>query len=200
MVWSSLSPMMVSEVILQHSVSSLYHYERRKINYYPTRARMVPVVILTAILLFYGAANFFGAIIARFLIDKNLSWIMVAMSFLMSIVTGLLIFLGGNMILASLFIAVWGFAFGSVQVGWPTWITLAVPDEAESGGSVLVATTQLAITIGAGMGGLVFDHVGIEGTFGLGSLVWLCAAWAIWRTMKGRVWKAASTSGGMVHL
>lgn len=97
-------------------------------------------------------------------------------------------------------IAVWGFAFGSVQVGWPTWITLAVPDEAESGGSVLVATTQLAITIGAGMGGLVFDHVGIEGTFGLGSLVWLCAAWAIWRTMKGRVWKAASTSGGMVHL
>ncbi|MCF2494811.1 MULTISPECIES: MFS transporter [Dyadobacter] len=160
----------------------------------------VPVAILTTILLFYGAANFFGAIIARFMIDKNLSLTMVAMSFLMSIVTALLIFLGGNMILASLFIAVWGFAFGSVQVGWPTWITLAVPDEAESGGSVLVATTQLAITLGAGLGGLVFDHIGIGGTFGLGSLVWLCAAWAIWRAMKGRVWKAASASGGMVHL
>ncbi len=83
------------------------------------------------------------------------------------------------MILASLSIGVWRFAFGSVQVGWPTWITL-VPDEAESADSVLVATTQLAITLGAGLGGLVFDHVGIEGAFGLGSLVWLCAAWAIW--------------------
>jgi predicted MFS family arabinose efflux permease len=159
-----------------------------------------PVAILTTILLFYGAANFFGAIVARYMIDRNLSLTMVAMSLSMSMVTALLIFMGGNMILASLFIAVWGFAFGSVQVGWPTWITLAVPDEAESGGSVLVATTQLAITLGAGLGGLVFDHVGIEGTFGLGSLVWLCAAWAIWRAMKGRVWKAASASGGMVHL
>ncbi|WP_035333788.1 MFS transporter [Dyadobacter crusticola] len=92
----------------------------------------------------------------------------------MSIVTALLIFLGGSMVVTSLFIAVWGFAFGSVQVGWPTCISLAVPDEVESGGSVLVATTQLAITLGAGLGGLVFDPVGIEGTFGLGSLVWLC--------------------------
>ena len=160
----------------------------------------VPVGILTIILLVYGAANFFGAIIARFLIDKNLSFTMVTMPFSMAIVTVLLIFLGANMMLTAVLIALWGFAFGSVQVGWPTWITMAVPDEAESAGSVLVATTQLAITLGAGLGGLVFDQVGIVGTFGLGSLVWLGAAWAAWRALNGRVWKAASANPGMVHL
>ncbi len=160
----------------------------------------VPVGILTTILLFYGVANFLGAIIARFMLDKNFSLTMTLMPLLMCIVTALLVFLGSKMILAALFIALWGLAFGSVQVGWPTWITLAVPDEAESAGSLLVATTQLAITLGAGLGGLVFDQAGIEGTFGMGSLVWLFAAWAAGRALKGRVWKAASAKGGMVHV
>lgn len=160
----------------------------------------VPIGILTTILLFYGVANFFGAIVARFLLDRNFSLTMTLMPLLMCVVTALLVFLGSSMILASLFIALWGLAFGSVQVGWPTWITLAVPDQAESGGSVLVATTQLAITLGAGLGGLAFDHVGIEGTFGLGSLVWLLAAMTAGRALRGKIWKASSASGSVVHV
>lgn len=160
----------------------------------------VLVSILTTILLFYGVANFFGAIVARFMLNKNFSKTMTLMPFLMSIVTMLLVFLGSDMILAALFIALWGLAFGIVQVGWPTWITLAVPDQAESGGSILVATTQLAITLGAGLGGFVFDRMGIEGTFGLGSLVWLFAALAAWRALRGKSWSASAATGAAVHI
>ena len=51
----------------------------------------------------------------------------------------------------------WGFAFGTVPAGWSTWLTKAVPDEAESGGGLLVMAIQIAMTLGAAVGGVIFD-------------------------------------------
>jgi predicted MFS family arabinose efflux permease len=164
------------------------------------KVTIVPVETLSTILLCYGLANFIGALVARFMLDRNFSSTMVLVPLSMGIFTALLVVFGTNMILASLFIALWGLAFGSVQVGWPTWITLAVPDEAESGGSLLVATTQLAITLGAGIGGLVFDQIGILGTFGLGSLAWLAAALMAARALRGKIWKSPSSSDSLIHI
>jgi hypothetical protein len=39
------------------------------------------------------------------------------------------------------------YAFGSMPTGWSTWISRAVPDDAESGGGLLVATIQLGLTV-----------------------------------------------------
>jgi predicted MFS family arabinose efflux permease len=66
--------------------------------------------------------------------------------------------------------------FGGVQVGWPTWLTRTLPDDAESGGSLQVATTQLAITIGAALGGLFVDLTGVVGVFIASSALTLIAA------------------------
>ncbi|MSE19552.1 MFS transporter, partial [Pantoea agglomerans] len=60
-------------------------------------------------------------------------------------------------------VAIWGMAFGSMPTGWSTWISRAVPDDAESGGGLLVATIQLAITVGAAAGGWMFDLRGAGG-------------------------------------
>jgi hypothetical protein len=52
-------------------------------------------------------------------------------------------------LLDGLLVALWGFAFGLVPVGWSTWLATTVPDEAESAGGLLVASIQLAIGAGA---------------------------------------------------
>lgn len=47
--------------------------------------------------------------------------------------------------LDGLLVAMWGFAFGLVPVGWSTRLATTVPDEAESAGGLLVASIQFAI-------------------------------------------------------
>ena len=49
------------------------------------------------------------------------------------VVAGLVLF-GQQPVVAAVLVAFWGTAFGVVQVGWPTWLTRTLPDEAESGG------------------------------------------------------------------
>jgi predicted MFS family arabinose efflux permease len=153
----------------------------------------VSVNILSVILLVYGIANLIGAISAKFLLEKNFLLTLTLAPLTMGVLTILLVFLGSDLIFASLLIALWGFAFGSVQVGWPTWVTKAVSDEAESAGSLIVAFTQIAITLGAGIGGLVYDRGGINITFELGGLILFIAALVALSALKGIKWNEITT-------
>lgn len=67
------------------------------------------------------------------------------------------------LVAATVLLALRGFAAGIVPIGWSTWLTRVVPDEAESRGSLLVAAIQLAITLGAVSGGFVFDKAARQG-------------------------------------
>ncbi|MCJ8054113.1 hypothetical protein GB928_008060 [Shinella curvata] len=62
-------------------------------------------------------------------------------------------------------VALWGLAFGAVPVAWSTWITRAVPDEAESAGGLFVAAINFAIATGAAAGGALFDANGFSSVF-----------------------------------
>lgn len=65
----------------------------------------------------------------------------------------------------------------AAPVGWWTWVSKALPDEAEAGGGLMVAVVQLTITGGAAFGGLLFDHAGYRTTFMFSALVFVaCAA------------------------
>jgi predicted MFS family arabinose efflux permease len=83
-------------------------------------------------------------------------------------------------------VALWGFAFGTVPGGWPTWLLPAVPDEAESGSRILVAAIQLAISAGAGaaVGSVIFDRSGVSGAFTGSRLVLLMATLMILHSMR----------------
>jgi predicted MFS family arabinose efflux permease len=76
------------------------------------------------------------------------------------------------------------FSIGSIQVGWPTWLTNAAGDQVESAGSLLVAFTQIALTVGAGAGGLIYDKLGINVALGLGALVLLFAMFSAIAALK----------------
>ena len=63
--------------------------------------------------------------------------------------------------------ALWGFIATAAPVGWWTWLSRTLPDEAEAGGGLMVAVVQLAITLGATIGGLAFDAAGSRLTFAI---------------------------------
>jgi predicted MFS family arabinose efflux permease len=151
----------------------------------------VSVNALSTILLTFGLANLAGTTLARHLLERNLKRTLTLIPLFMgTIVAGLVLF-GSLPVLAAVLVALWGMAFGGVQVGWPTWLTRTIPDEAETGGGIQIAAIQLAITTGAGMGGLFFDLTGVIGVFIASSVITLLAAFVAMlafrkSTKKGR--------------
>jgi DHA1 family purine ribonucleoside efflux pump-like MFS transporter len=94
----------------------------------------------------------------------------------MGIVAIGLVTLGRLPLAHAVLVALWGMAFGGVPVAWSTWITRTVPDQAESGGGLIVAAVQLAISLGAAVGGVIFDAGGARGVFAGSALVLFGAA------------------------
>ncbi len=130
---------------------------------------------LSGMLLGFGVANFIGTSLAGFVLERNLRLTLILMPLAMGLIALALVLLGRAPIADAILVALWGMAFGGVPVAWTTWITRTVPDEAESGGGLIVAAVQLAITLGAAVGGVVFDASGAKGVF-VGSAVALLVA------------------------
>jgi predicted MFS family arabinose efflux permease len=75
-----------------------------------------------------------------------------------------------------LLLGAWGLFATSAPVGWWTWLASTLPNDAEAGGGLMVAVVQLAITLGATVGGLLFDNVGYQTTFVASAAILLMAA------------------------
>ena len=73
----------------------------------------------------------------------------------------MLVLWGESQVVASAVAIIWGFAFALIPVGWSTWITRSLSDQAEKAGSIQVAVIQLANTCGAAVGGVALDHLGL---------------------------------------
>ncbi|MDQ2988039.1 MAG: MFS transporter, partial [Pseudomonadota bacterium] len=58
----------------------------------------------------------------------------------------------------------WGALNSALPVAWSTWLSRAVSDEPDSGGGLMVAAIQLAIMLGAALGGLLLDRISIAAT------------------------------------
>ncbi|MEI4964053.1 hypothetical protein [Aeromonas caviae] len=69
----------------------------------------------------------------------------------------------------------WGTLNSAIPVAWSAWITQGIADSPESGGGLMVAAIQLAITLGAAVGGWLLDSISISATF-VGSALLLAAA------------------------
>lgn len=135
----------------------------------------VDVHDITLILLAFGIASFVGTALSGRMLAKNMWLTLLSMTALMVAVAAGLVAFGGHVVVTSVLVALWGFAFGTVPVSWSTWIARAAPDEAESGGSILVAAIQAAMMLGAATGGVLFNAGGAVATF-TGSGVTLLAA------------------------
>lgn len=135
----------------------------------------VDVDDITLILLAFGIASFAGTSLSGRMLASNMWLTLLSMTALMIAVAAGLVVFGSHVVVVSVLVALWGFAFGTVPVSWSTWIARAAPDEAESGGGILVAAIQAAMMLGAAAGGVLFSAGGSVAPF-IGSGVTLLAA------------------------
>lgn len=63
-----------------------------------------------------------------------------------------------------------------VPVGWSTWITRSLSDQAEKAGSIQVAVIQFANTCGAALGGVALDHFGVLSPLAISACLMLLTA------------------------
>jgi predicted MFS family arabinose efflux permease len=87
-----------------------------------------------------------------------------------------LIALGSAPFATAVLLAGWGLIGTAAPVAWWTWLSRTMPHEAEAGGGLMVAAIQLAITLGAAIGGLLFDSIGYESTFAVSAAMLVASA------------------------
>jgi predicted MFS family arabinose efflux permease len=139
----------------------------------------VDVSTLSLLLLVLGLAGLLGTFLVGFVLNQHFHATLVAMPFAMAALAIGLTALGSSLYATAGLLFLWGLIGTAAPVGWWTWLSKALPDEAEAGGGLMVAVVQLAITAGASLGGLIFDYEGYQVTFMFSALVLsACAALA----------------------
>ncbi len=129
--------------------------------------------MLSAILLILGVAGLLGTWLIGFVVRSRLYQALIALPLSMAVIAAGLVTFGTSLATTTALLALWGLIGTAAPVGWWTWLSRALPDEAEAGGGFMVAVVQLAITTGASSGGLLFDSHGYVTTFLFAALI-LC--------------------------
>ncbi|HDS2209272.1 purine ribonucleoside efflux pump NepI [Klebsiella aerogenes] len=116
---------------------------------------------LTLVLLSFGIASFIGTSLSSVVLKRSVKAALAISPLVLTACAAALVLWGESKIVASTVAIIWGFAFALIPVGWSTWITRSLSDQAEKAGSIQVAVIQLANTCGAAVGGVALDHLGL---------------------------------------
>ncbi len=144
----------------------------------------VGVNMLSLTLLVMGGAGLLGTWLIGMVLRTRLYSVLVVLPLVMAAIAAALTVLGGELVPVVVLLAGWGLVSTAAPVGWWTWLSKVLPDDAEAGGGLMVAVIQLAIALGATAGGLAYDTSGYQLTFALSAAA-LCGsaliAWIGWR-------------------
>lgn len=116
---------------------------------------------LTLVLLSFGIASFIGTSLSSVILRRSVKAALTAAPLVLATSATVLVLWGESQVVASAVAIIWGFAFALIPVGWSTWITRSLSDQAEKAGSIQVSVIQLANTCGAAIGGVALDHLGL---------------------------------------
>jgi predicted MFS family arabinose efflux permease len=125
----------------------------------------VNVTILSLILLGLGLAGLGGTYAIGIALKRSLYGLLISMPLVMAAIAGGLVAVGHSPLGVAILLILWGLIGTAAPVAWWTWVSRVLPGEAEAGGGLMVAVVQLAITLGAAVGGMLFDRWGYEATF-----------------------------------
>jgi predicted MFS family arabinose efflux permease len=130
---------------------------------------------LSLILLLLGGAGLVGTFLIGLLLRGRLYVLLLAMPIALATIAVALTRFGASPAVAAALLAGWGLIGTAAPVGWWTWLSKVLPDDAEAGGGLMVAVVQLAITLGASIGGLLVDKSGYSAAFGASAAI-LCGS------------------------
>jgi predicted MFS family arabinose efflux permease len=138
------------------------------------------VPTLSLILLLLGGAGLAGTYLVGFLLRNRLYGLLIGMPLAMAAIAAALISLGASPVFTALLLAGWGLIGTAAPVVWWTWLSKVLPDDAEAGGGLMVAVIQMAITLGASLGGLLVDASGYTAAFAASAAILTGSALLAW--------------------
>jgi predicted MFS family arabinose efflux permease len=121
--------------------------------------------LISGMLLALGIAGFVGTIVIGWLLKSHLYSLLITIPAALAVIAITLVEIDGTPLNVILLLALWGLLSTAAPVGWWTWLSKTMPHDAEAGGGLMVAIIQLAIMLGAIVGGLLFDAWGYRGPF-----------------------------------
>jgi predicted MFS family arabinose efflux permease len=125
---------------------------------------------IALLLVVYGVAIFVGNLLAGPLADKRMRLAVLLFPVVLCAAMILLALAGGTTVGLILAVTLWGLGFGGVPTALSTWLGRAEPERLESVGGLQAAIFQLAIALGALIGGLLVDGVGVQAVFIIGGI------------------------------
>ncbi|EMK8458017.1 MFS transporter [Escherichia coli] len=139
---------------------------------------------LTLVLLSFGIASFIGTSLSSFILKRSVKLALAGAPLILAVSALVLMLWGSDKIVATGVAIIWGLTFALVPVGWSTWITRSLADQAEKAGSIQVAVIQLANTCGAAIGGYALDNIGLTSPLMLSGTLMLLTALLVTAKVK----------------
>ncbi len=132
---------------------------------------------LSILLLVLGCCGFIGTWLGGKLSQTRLIGLLQALPVVMALVTLGLLVKPDMLPLTAMLLAVWGICNTALSIAWMAWLSRHAQHMPEAAGSIMVASIQAAILVGAALGGVLVDHFSVQTSFTtsalLGALAWL---------------------------
>jgi predicted MFS family arabinose efflux permease len=133
-----------------------------------TAAEGVPGLTATTIailLAVYGVGGLLGNLASGLVADRHLGVALMTVPLIIAVAIIGFSLSTGSELLVFVAVALWGIGFGAIPTMSQTWISRAEPHRVEAAGGLFVATFQLAIALGAALGGLLLDRTDVQTVF-----------------------------------
>lgn len=139
----------------------------------------IPATLVGPLLLGFGVAGIVGNFVAGAAVARRLDRTVLLIVVALALVLALYPLLGAGAVGGIALLLLWGLAYGGVSVSLQTWMIKAAPDAVEPATALWVSVFNLAIGLGALVGGLVVDRTALVGVLWLGAALFLLAAVAV---------------------
>ncbi|MFE7570788.1 MFS transporter [Streptomyces sp. NPDC057539] len=128
----------------------------------------------------FGVAGMIGNFVAGSALSRRVHHSVLVIAVALAVAMPLFLLLGQSAVGGVILLIVWGLAYGGVSVGLQTWMIKAAPQAVEAASSLWVAVFNLAIGLGALVGGVIVDTLNLQSVLWLGGACVLLAALSIW--------------------
>ncbi|MFC0454633.1 MFS transporter [Rhodococcus jostii] len=119
---------------------------------------------IAGLLAAFGIGGLAGNVVVGLLVDKRLNLMRLVVPALIGFGIATVALFPGHFWAVGVGATAWGIGFGAWLLVVSTWIGRLAQDRMESVGGLIVTGFQIAITLGAGLGGVVADNAGVQMT------------------------------------
>lgn len=120
------------------------------------------------LLLVYGIAGVIGNFVAGNAVVRAPRATLLVLSAVLALTVLVLPALGGSLLMAGTLMVIWGLTYGGVSISSLTWVITSAPGFREGASALLTSIFNAAIAVGALVGGLAADVLGVTSAMWLG--------------------------------